>query len=192
MTITIKQLGVTVILAAIALCFVFGTVAVRANPSFFSNTQTAAATTSITYLTPGTATTTLVYDAGAFGDSFASNGASLLIMWNGSSTVSTLNADIQYSQNGQDWFNNGMGTDIDAGIGSSSPSLANPVSITLAYASTSPDRAGFFGNAVAASSTNRIVNVDMPTRYVRAVFFVPVGSPNGALWAQFIAQKQNR
>lgn len=161
---------------------------VKANPSLFTTNQTNSATTTVTYLTAGTATTTLTYDANLlYGDSFASNGASLLIQFAGSSSASTLNADIQYSQDGIDWYGLSGGTDVDNGIGSTSPSIGNATVVTLTFASSTIDK-----SAGITATTSRIVNLDMPTRYVRAIFSLPAGSPRGAVWAQFVAQKQNR
>lgn len=173
---------------AILYCAIIFAGIAHANPSLFTSKTTATATTTVAFLQAGTGTTTLTYDASLqSGDSFASNGAVLLIQFAGSSTLSTLNADIQYSQDGADWYSIAQGSDISSGIGSSSPSLSNPSVITLSFASTTVDKSA--GNT---ATTTRMANFTMPTRFIRAIFTIPVGALNGALWAQFVAQKQNR
>lgn len=176
------------ILTGIIMISIFATVA-HANPSFFTTNQTATATTTPSYLALGSGTTTLSYDASLItGDSFASNGAALLVNFSGSSSASILNIDIQYSQDNINWYSIAGGSDIDNGIGSTSPSMTNPTVVTWQFASSTQDKLAIT-NGNSATST-RLINVDMPTRYVRAIFSIQTGA--GAVWAQFIAQKQNR
>lgn len=187
MTTYLKNPLVWVLIGIITIS-IFATIA-KANPSLFTTNQTATATTTVTYITPGLATTTLSYDSNLLGgDSFASNGAALVVHFSGSSSASILNIDLQYSHDNINWYSIAGGSDIDNGIGSTSPSMTNPTVVTWQFASSTQDKLTVT-NGNSATST-RLLNVDMPTRYVRAIFYMQTG--NGAVWAQFIAQKQNR
>src|SRR5215207_7495848 len=96
-----------------ALLTMFGTVGTAlANPSSFATgTSTAAATTTLKYMTPGTGTsTTPVYDAYAQtfsgGMTSMADRAGLLVQFTSSSSVTVLNANVEYSQDGIDWYRN--------------------------------------------------------------------------------------
>src|SRR5437870_5803479 len=83
-----------------------------ANPSYFANgTSTAAATTTKAFMTPGTATTTTpVFDSyaqtAAGGLTTKSDYAGLLVRLSASSTATVLSVNVEYSQDGIDWYRN--------------------------------------------------------------------------------------
>lgn len=174
------------VLALVVIAVTLMTDTAKANPSVFINTATATATTSPAYLTAGTATTTLTFDLGS-GNSKAADSAELLMMLAGSSTATTLNIDIQYSQNGQDWYATSNGWNADL-VSTSTPNISMVTQYTFPFASSTINRS-VVTNANSATST-RAVDVPTPTRYVRAVFTLPVGSAGAALYASFTAKQQ--
>lgn len=184
-----KNILILVVGGCIALAgFLFYYTTVSANPSNFLRLQSASATSSISYLTPGTATTTLTFDSGA-GASQGADTAVLLEQFVGSSTTAVLNTDIQYSQDGIDWYASGFAGNVETISATSSPSIGIVMQFTFPFASSTINRS-VVTNANSATST-RAIRIPMPTRYVRAVFTVPAGSTNGAVWAEFVAKRQN-
>ena len=163
---------------------------VMANPLLFSRNQTATATTTKSYMTPGTATTTLVFDSNAGGDSFASDSATLFLQLTGSTTPSNaavatttfkvtfeyahsiLGTDCLTDQTLCDWYSDG--------IVATTTKLGWQTEKGVLVASTTP--------------TKIFLDVPTPTRYVRANISVAniTSNLNGAVWAQFIAQKQRQ
>lgn len=161
-----------------------------ANPPVSMATSTASATSTRRYMTGGNSTSTLILDAGMDGSQFLGGSLSLLIQYDGSSTASVLNSAIQYSNDGIDWYyDSQMGTYANL-TGSSSPSLANPMTIVFPFATSSQDQVNSTMNN-ASSSTRIAKDINWPTRYVRAVFSQAPGA-NGAFWAQMIGKKENR
>lgn len=159
---------------------------VKANPIFAPITvQTATATSSLIYMTPGTATTTLTLDTYSSGNSRLAMNATLLVQFVGTSTASILNIFPQYSQDGIDWYQDG-GSLINNFATTTKPFDIGQVGpFNYTFSSTSP-------SFVAGNNTTstRAVRVNTPTRYVRAVFTLPIGSANGAIWAQFVPTKE--
>ena len=160
-----------------------------ANPLSFSRTQTATATTSPVYMTAGTATTTLTHDFGT-GNNFSGDSASLLVQLAGSSTATVLNIDVEYSQDGADWYATSIGWNADVGVSTTSPALGPLQQIAFQFASSTINRS-VVTNANSATST-RIVKIPTPTRFVRAILTLATGSTRGAVWAEFIGKKQNQ
>ena len=175
------------LLAAILLVWA---TAARANPSYFYGSN-GTATTTVTYMTPGTATTTDVLKVQAVGTSAADN-AALLVQFTGSSTLSTLNIALEYSNDtvndcaatptACDWY----GDATMFGATTTQAVSLNPLhSYTLQFASTTVG-----GAAGTATRTTRVLRLETPTMWVRAVATVPIGSTNGAVWLRFIGRKQ--
>lgn len=155
---------------------------VRANPSQWERKATATATTSVNYMSAGVGTTSLQYDALSAGYR-AADSAALLIQFHGSSTNSVLSWKVEYSQNGVDWYH----TDslITTSVATSTYHVGNGAVNLWAFASSTP------GTATAPISTStKMVQVETPTRFVRAIFSVPVGSTPSAVWAEWIIKKQ--
>ena len=200
MTLKVRYISLGLVLAAIiAIAFgVFYTV--RANPSFFiEGNATAVATSTLTFITPGLATTTLTQQAYVAGNPTGINAATLLVQLTGSSTLSIINIAFEYADatsgtNCQttpascDWYRDSL-IGSETGIISTSTNTINASqtnSYSLTFASTSPGGAGG-----ANSRTTRILNVQTPSQYVRAIITVPIGALNSAVWAKWLPVKQN-
>ena len=172
----------------------------KANPSQFlmnAASATATATSTLTFLTPGTATTTIYYDS-FYGQPNSPTDKSFLIeQYTGSTTASTLLTNIEYSQGVAgvdctvtptlcDWYE-------DGGINPNFATTTKPFDVSqvnqyiLTYASSSP---GLGGVTNVSSPARRIFSIGTPTRYIRAIFTQKIGSGNGAVWAQFVPQRQ--
>lgn len=159
----------------------------HANPVFFAQTaQLATATTSVTYMSAGNATTTLQYDSYTAGNPTAAQNATLFVQFAGSSTASTLKINLEYSQDGIDWYQDG-GTFSSSEYASSTKSfdVSTVNQYTFQFASST---VGLVTTPTATSS--RAINVPTPTRFLRAIFSIPVGSSAGAVWPQIIPAKQ--
>ena len=152
-------------------------------------TATVLSTTTRAFIIAGTATTTATCNmtrAGSGTEIF--DVASLQILFSGSSTVSTLNIDIQDSVNGVDWYPRSMGWNVATGVASTTPSLGQIQTYTLTFASTTADRSAVTN----ANSTVAARSILLPTQatFIRAVFTVPIGSANGSVWANFVGKTQ--
>lgn len=194
MTQTVKYIGLLALGLVVFSVFGFYTLA-KANPSFFvrqNNGVGTTASTSVAYMTTGTATTTKYLDTGAAG----AQGADTAVFTEqlvGSSTATTLNTTFEYAVgNGTDciatpsscdWYGNNQG---DQATTTPSQSITTTQSSTLNFASTT--QGGAPGNG--DGRVLKVIVVRVPTRYVRAVLTLPVGSFNGAVWGEFVAKRQ--
>lgn len=195
--------------AAIAALIVFAWVQLAyANPSQFTNTtQTASATTSVTYILPGVATSTLVADTyqSATGNNYVNNTTELLLQFTASSTLSQLNIAFEYSNgyglNGNgadcvttptacDWYQDTF-TNVQNFSTTTLPmvSVFNTPVYGFVFASST-----IAGQQPAANNnrTTRAISLNVPTRYVRAVFSCNGGGAGCAVWAQFVPAKEVR
>lgn len=181
--VNIKKIAAYVGVTAFAIMAVLGIGAIttkvaNANPSFTAPTaQTAAATSTLAYMTPGTATTTLVYDA--YASSTASGGLALKadnvalgIQFTASSSSSVLATAIEYSEDGIDWYRDFVFGTVGTATTSTVVALTSPVSLTMSGTSKS------------------LVLIPTPTRYTRFTFSLT--GANGGVWAQAIPTKQLR
>lgn len=188
-------MGVLATIAAVAIILYSFAAVGYANPSYTAaSAGTAAATSTLTYLTPGTATTTEVWDAGAATGPLTDQGA-LLVQLTGSSTATVLNIAFEYAQyvgvdckvnpTGCDWYNDRYFTSAST-TQAFNLNVAN--TYTWSFSSTSVS-----GGVIGTTAVNkRIIGVQTPTRYVRAVLSIPAGALNGAVWAQFIGKKEGK
>lgn len=169
-----------------------------ANPFYVGlSAQTATATSTQTYMTPGTATTTPVYDSYEQYGTNQTNGGNLTlpsqvaVLLNGvaSSTATVLNLTCEFSNNyngitgNGDWYQNEIigATTTSAGV----QNAGVPNSFSFTYASST------VGGAAVASTTNRFTKVfgcPVPLRFVRAV--VTMTGANGSVWAGIVPIKQ--
>lgn len=171
---------------------------VRANPSQIIETKSASATSTIAFMSPGAATTTVIMDAQDDGGAIADL-AAFAIQFTGSSTLSIINIAFEYAHdvNGLDCVNNPNKCDwyadeLNFPNASTTPSTI-PLNTARLYSLTFASST-LGGGAIAASSTrtSRIINVPTPSRYVRAVITVPIGSLNGAVWSEFLRKREQR
>jgi len=175
---------------AIAVLLSFTPVAFANPGSFSSPAYTAVASSTLTYMTAGTATTTVTYDTYESngttqvnnGNTFVADGATLLLAVSASSTSSVFVTNVEYSVDGIDWYQDNRITYAAGAI-----AVATPNSFTYTYASTTP------GGGAVLSNSNRgakAIRLDTPTRYVRAV--ISLTGTNGAVYATIIPRKQVR
>lgn len=178
------------------------------NPSFapkvdncqWDRLPTSLGSSTIRYMTAGTATTTLTCDAYSLSANSPSgdlmDSAILNIQFSASGTASTLFVDFEYanvSSNGAncvaspgacDWLENSLDLGIKA---STTRPFAIDAKDTLRwrFASTT------IGTGTAPGNIGyKIVNVPTPARYIRAVFSLPVGSGRGGVWSELLPKKQ--
>lgn len=181
------------ILACVALVVI--TSSAHANPTGFAKpAMTAVATTSPAVMNPGTGTSTVVYDAYGIngtnesqsGSTYVADSAILLVQFSASSTASKLKVAYEYSQDGIDWYQDG----VVAQLASTTPGVmpvSVPNSFTWTFASTSVGGAAVTANN---SVSTLALPVATPTRYVRAV--ISDTGNNAMVWAQFIPKKENK
>ena len=146
------------------------------------------ATSTRTYMTPGTATTTVVYDTQQSngtnqtnnGNTYATDKVTLLTYLTASSTGTVLTMGIEYSQDGISWYADKTETYAAGAI-----ALATNDTYTWTYASTTPG-----GGAVQSDSVQgaKAITLDVPTRYIR-VFYGLTGA-NGAVHGRFVPVKE--
>lgn len=180
----------------LSLIFLINTGKVLGNSTYFGPIAgTNLATTTGTVLASGTATSTIVYDSygingtgqtpGQKAD--ATDSATLLIQLTATSTNTILTWRYEYSDNAQDWYADNLYVSNSA---SSTPVLtAVPTVYNWQFASSTSQ----CDTSVATGTNNRgckIVEVKTPTRYVRAIFYLPPSSANGIVNAKFVPKKQ--
>lgn len=173
-------------LSLLFLLFLFAPLA-HANDSIFPLVvKTQIATTTLDYLTPGTATTTLTYDSYKAGLT-KTDALALLTQFTASTTGATLLINEEFSQDGVDWY---QSTQPNV-FGNSTTTL--PVSLTpvpqysWTFASSTP------GLGAVSSSNNldsRILMVTSPLRFIRFIFTMKIGGTNGAIWSEIVPAKQ--
>lgn len=174
--------------------FVFALLAVvstaHASPSQFMQKAVSFATTSPAYITPGLATSTLAMDTAPGG--YALNSLTLLVQQTSSSTPGILNIDFEYSPDlgvdcvaiptGCDWYK-----PVPTATTSPTFSLSVLSSYSWTFASSSQGRANVGANA---NRDFRLFSIQSPTRYIRSIFTVPIGSANVGAWAMFSGTKE--
>ncbi len=188
MTRTLKFLPVL----ALAVVLFGGAETAHANPSTFAiGTSTSAATSSPSYMTPGTGTTTSpVFDAYAQtmngGLTTKADYAGLLEQFTGSSTAAVLKRTVEYSQDGIDWYRSFVLAPSQPGT-TTAPvnTIGNPFSTSWTFASSS------VGGAAPAANNNRATAatvIPTPFRYTRIVYSITGG--NGAIFGQLVPIKE--
>lgn len=167
----LKSRALAVIALALATCLLLGIFTFRANASApdFNVVNTAAATTTVAYITPGTATTTLTYDS-LFA---ASDQAVLLTQFAASSTSSVLNITMQYSQDGIDWYGDNLLVSTNS---TSTPAKSIQIGNTYTW------------TAAVTATTSKAIFIPTPTRYTRVQYSMTGAA--GAVWGSMVAKKQ--
>lgn len=160
----------------------------KANTLLFPyTTSTATATTTPSFMTPGTATTTLVLDSYTAPGGYANDAATLFIQLSSSSTPTALNTNLEYSQDGVDWFEDGGTMAANYATTTKPFDISQVNQFRLNYASST---AGLGPVSATRATTTRALLVKTPTRFVRAIFTIPIGFGNGSVWASWIPNRQ--
>lgn len=174
--------GFLLVTAVFVSLFAFSMRAYAKSSSIFAQSS-AAATTTVSFMSAGNATTTYQFDsptftAGVTGKVANMQGidaSSLYILLNASSSNTVLEWQIQFSNNNIDWYGE------SAALSSANLSQASSTSGTVIQeASTtvthlwSPGASGNSFKVIALPTT--------PTFHERVVFFLPIGSAPGAVY----------
>ena len=155
--------------------------------------QTSSATTSPNYITAGRATGTLIHDAytnvcdkgsSAQNPTLADKAVLNVYFTASSSALSTLNMNLQISENGNDWFPYALATTTAPLIGTLSINVA--ATSTPDYTACSP------ASCLNGATTTRAVIIQTPLRYLKVFFTVPIGSEASAYWAEIRGQKERQ
>lgn len=182
-------------LALAAIVLTQGAPTVEANPTGFSCPAYGpggTASTSVTYMTPGLATTTLVFDTYCIsgtnqpntGNLFGVAYLALLTQLTASTTGTVLNKSVEYSQDGTDWYQD----NLNLNFATTSPvaQLATPQSSQWQFASSTVGGTPNRGNLV-----GKVERIYAPTRFVRVIYSLGAGS-NGAVWGEILPTKENK
>lgn len=182
-----------------------GTIPVaKANPLYlipgFSTvgTQASNSTSTVAFIRAGQATTTIYLDAFAGGSTYAFNNASVSIVFHASSTAAKLNWRYEFSPGNAgidctanptqcDWYGNSITTDQAATTTAQNIENYNEHSWTFASSTLGSSQSSL---ANGDSTALKTVAVQVPLRYVRAVFYVPPGAGNAGIWAQLWGQQE--
>ena len=161
----------SILVIAFILMLAVSTKITLANPYFFGiQNSTAVATTTVSQIVPGSATTTLVFDSNANGQQYIADTVSFLIQTTASSSAAVTNINFQFSQDNIDWYDyNPL-----LGTATSTEQIQNPFVYQIRALGTTRD--------------NDLLTIPVPTRYARAVISA-VGT-SSTVWASFIAKKQ--
>ena len=159
------------------------------SPSTFVGTTT---TPFYSHLRAGAGTTTVYLPANIGGIDGAVDSASLLIQLTATSTPATLKWRYEFSEgfigancvdtpNVCDWYPESI-------------ELGGAASTTVVVRDFK-EYSWLYASSTAGSSNNnnralKLVSVPTPTRYVRAVFYLPPGSPNAAIFSRFVSKVQ--
>lgn len=166
-----------------------------ANPLELS-TSNITATTTVSYMTPGTATTTYYFDSySGNGTGYGMDSANLLVQLTASGTsqirwgyeysMGVAGVDCTTNPGACDWYKDDMQLPVTA-TSTQQYNLSAPIEYTWTFATTSQG----YANA-APNRALKVMTVPTPTRYVRVIFSIPAGSVNAGVWAAFIPQKQS-
>lgn len=197
------QAGIVVAILALVLVASIGAQRASAQPSQFSSgaVTSVLGTTSPQYMTPGTATTTLVYDSyqscgtnqNNGGNTWATNSATLLLDVNASSTGTRFNVNFEYSQDCVNWYQDAF-TNVNGYATSSTFITAIVPQYQYLFASSTSGGLGSttanFGISGLYNRDTRALTFQTPTRAIRAIITVPIGASNGSVWAQIIPKKE--
>lgn len=194
------------IIAVFACIFVINTKNANANPSQITETKSANATSTVFYLTAGQATTTLAVDTQGDGGQVADS-ASLLVQQTASTTGpvgqagSILAWRYEYANttivNGSvvdcttvplscDWYSDSV---QNSTVATSTYETGNYAEHLWPFASSTPG--GLAQGLTNNRGLKRIV-VPTPTRYIRAVFYVPIGASPTAVWSEWVTKREQR
>lgn len=180
----------TIVLAFVLACGFYAN-RVGAYPSSVASQASAAATSTVSYLNPGTGTTTYQLDSPTYGypptgkvaSMMGIDSSSLYLLFNASSSNSILAWQIQYSNNGSDWYGESESY-VPQGFATASTTAGAAIveaSSTVTHL-WQVSAAGFNYKVVSLPTT--------PALHERIVFTMPAGSAPGALYNE-VDLKQN-
>lgn len=160
-----------------------------ANPLYEgSSARSAAATTTVSYLLPGVATSTSpLYDSYEQSGTNEKNGGNftipdsvaILLQGVASSSSSVMNIACEFSDDNVDWYQN----EIYPATTTSPQNVSAPATFTFTYASTT------IGGVVRATNIfSKLVECPVPLRYVRAV--ITDTGAGFSIWSSIVPLKQ--
>src|SRR3990167_1251002 len=173
----------------LAIMYLFGvhTMIASASISVFSpsNCYTAAATSTLTYMTPGTATTTKSCALGLEG----AHTAVVEVQVNASSTSSVFNTYIEESMDNLDWYPVQEATSSIPFVLTTRPYAT----FTFASSTIGGTASGVSSNRLGVSGTDNrnhyTLNVPVRMKYVRVFTALGLGGTNGGVWMQIIPRQ---
>lgn len=169
----------------------------HANPDQFCVQAMPGASTTPVNITPGNATTTFTINSSCTNSIYGLKSGALLVQFTASSSVSTLQVNEEYSQDGVDWYQGTVNT-FDIRNATSTDSVTSG-GITTFNAAAVPQYVWKFASSTPAGQaplitdnlTTRAIPVTFPTQYVRFIFSMKIqANGNGAVWAQFVGKKE--
>lgn len=163
-----------------------------ANPSVVINSsgttcRSASATSSVSYMTAGTATTTVSCDLFALGAGSADalpKDLFVRVYQTASSTNSAVASRFEWSDDNITWYADSALTTTD--VASSSFMVGDYKEYKWIYASTTPG-AGVIGTS---NTGGRTFSVPVRARYVRGMFYVPTGNAASGLWVGYTGLRE--
>ncbi len=162
---------------------------VEASPSYFPPpVKTSTATTSPVYMTPGTATSTLTFDSyyqSTLSQNTKTDSAVLLTQFAGISLTSVLAINVEYSEDGVDYYKD----DLNSFSATTSPTtsyLNANNTFTWTFASSTPGGAGV--TAATGATSTKAINIPTPTRFMRVIYSIT--GANGAVWGELVPTKE--
>jgi hypothetical protein len=171
-----------------ALAFASGAPAAYAMPQTSCYDATGSATTTLAFMSPGAATTTLT-TSNCFDRQYTLNGMYLAYQYTASSSASVLKYRIEGSFDNIDWYpeqTENAYFPVAPGTTATTSIATVPFheySITM---STTTDN----GGSGTAARVHGIIAIPVFARYERVKFYVPTGAANGALWAELIGLRE--
>lgn len=181
-------IGIVIILAAVIV--IKPNLKTEATQSLFyslPNWKTAQASTTLNFMTPGVATTTLTVNSDAAGPGVSLDSLALLVQVTATTTASpTFNIQIWDSHDGIDYY-------ARSGVLTSN---ASTTVLTGTYGdyriniSTSTINNNLSASGVATRINQDIINIPVAARYTKFVVTIPAGGGNIGLWAQVIGKAQ--
>ena len=180
--------GIVIIALIVVVVATFHTQIVKASIAIFSpsNCYSAAATSTLSYMTPGTATTTVTCNLGLEG----AREAVVIAELTASSSASTWSFGVEESMDGIDWFP----VAPNQAASTTAPFLlTNKQTFSYSHQTTS------LGGLISAPPSNRNhVSFSVPTRMKRLRVFSSMSSstvitgdtPNGAIWLQIVPRME--
>lgn len=184
-----NNIKLTAIILGLVAVFVgaLGIVQVKANPSFTAApVSTAAATTTLAFMSAGTGTTTLTYNSYSDGLLSIPDKALLVFQFTASTTNPQLLARVEYSDDNINWYP----SSVAISVGTTTVQSGTFSDYRFSMSTTSSG--GVFGGTGTAQRIHQSLPINTYTQYTRVVFTIPAGGSNGALWAELLPVKQQR